>query len=1328
MRYLTPIPKQFVDQSGIPYSDGTVSVYLSGSDELADIFEDAEGDALCPNPCRLDSNGAWQCFVPGDIPLDYIVQDKHGNVVFPYYNIVPASGDGGVFTVKGTDGEIKVTNRVTASGRREATVGLDTAFKQRVDQTEDDIGDLNEEMRGVEGSIQELGEDLDHLDDRVEEAEGQIGQLSESLAGKKDRQTPVVFGSIPPNKTVKRISQDANGKMDVEMQDIAFPDYSQRFNNIENEQVVDEKVIAAALNDLNARMESVEVAQNEKNIGDRTADSLDAQVLMVGGIPVKFRQAAKSIDGATDKTVTNISQNENGVITVTYSAIAFPDWTGAITAATDLCEKLANKKTTFSGFETSDTYYPTLKAVVEYLDGRLQNLGGKKITNNGQPFTAASQLPTTTPYYGQNINSNDYAFVQDTGLASRYTAVVTGSSVAWSLDYEIAIPVFTAEQQAAIDSGANSTKIGNYDSHLANTNNPHGVTYLQVGASPDTHTHQVVINGVTKTIDKTGGTPVDLGTYLTSHQDLSNYLTKTGDGSDVTASFETAGSRNNISTGEKLSTIFGKIAKWFSDLKSVAFSGSYSDLSDKPTIPAPANNGVLTIKQNGTSKGTFSANQSSDTEINVTDTTYESKSAVSGGTAVSLVTTGEKYTWNAKQNAIEDLSDIRDGASKGETAVQPEDLATYMTNPVEGGVIAAALNDLNARMNALEYEDENIGDKIADKFDAQILRCGGVDVKTKQAAKESPSTSGATNAFIDYVYQDENGEISATKKEIQPASVSQPGIVQLNSTVVSTSTTQAATPSAVKAAYDLANGKQNPIGINSSSGDESLFLTQKGSWLPTPNEIAIIDNTYDVDSVLSLISAGKTPVYKYGANYLYNLEKYQESGINRFVTFTQSRLDNIYDFGPSGLQTTKVTYIYQSTVTTSGWSNDSYYTYGNESLVSAIASPYIDNVHFPTTKAVSDFVDQSISGIGGKQITDNGSPFTSSASLPSSTPYGGQNIVSNDYAYVQQGYTVTRYVASVNGSSVTWNESFSIDTSAFLTVPIGFTEAQTVENINANETIPTILGKIKKWFTDKISQLGNLAFLNHVGNAQISGTINDNHISSATRWNNKQNALPYSEGKYGISISGNADTATRATYDGAGNNIETMKAFLWDAYGAAGTTYDSNYYLGTDAFMFNSNYHTIRFSQNSSHNLPISGDWLGYQNAGYDAPPLTVGGWRECIVTIDLCLVYTSDVSEVVTVELVTSNGYSATAFCPRSAMRFITYSDGKQHTVNLHCEFTLRRDDKDISNFAYESGRPCKPAIKRVTNNGTVTVSYWSINTSVMGRRYKPSETFPYG
>jgi len=49
--------------------------------------------------------------------------------------------------------------------------------------------------------------------------------------------------------------------------------------------------------------------------------------------------------------------------------------------------------------------------------------------------------------------------------------------------------------------------------------------------------------------------------------------------------FTQAESRANIVSGENISTIFGKITKWFSDMKTVAFSGDYQDLSNKPDIP-----------------------------------------------------------------------------------------------------------------------------------------------------------------------------------------------------------------------------------------------------------------------------------------------------------------------------------------------------------------------------------------------------------------------------------------------------------------------------------------------------------------------------------------------------------------------------------------------------------------------------------------------------------------------------------------------------------------------------------------------------------------------
>ena len=78
----------------------------------------------------------------------------------------------------------------------------------------------------------------------------------------------------------------------------------------------------------------------------------------------------------------------------------------------------------------------------------------------------------------------------------------------------------------------------------------------------------------------------------------------------ATPTFTEASTRSNINSGETISTLFGKIKKWFTDLKTVAFSGSYNDLSDKPTIPdistkvsktGDTMSGDLTIdRQNGT--------------------------------------------------------------------------------------------------------------------------------------------------------------------------------------------------------------------------------------------------------------------------------------------------------------------------------------------------------------------------------------------------------------------------------------------------------------------------------------------------------------------------------------------------------------------------------------------------------------------------------------------------------------------------------------------------------------------------------------------------------
>ena len=60
-----------------------------------------------------------------------------------------------------------------------------------------------------------------------------------------------------------------------------------------------------------------------------------------------------------------------------------------------------------------------------------------------------------------------------------------------------------------------------------------------------------------------------------------DYVDPDGDGSNVTAAFTEASTRANIATGEKLSVLFGKVAKWFADLGSLAFKSTVakSDLA-----------------------------------------------------------------------------------------------------------------------------------------------------------------------------------------------------------------------------------------------------------------------------------------------------------------------------------------------------------------------------------------------------------------------------------------------------------------------------------------------------------------------------------------------------------------------------------------------------------------------------------------------------------------------------------------------------------------------------------------------------------------------------
>lgn len=135
--------------------------------------------------------------------------------------------------------------------------------------------------------------------------------------------------------------------------------------------------------------------------------------------------------------------------------------------------------------------------------------------------------------------------------------------------------------------GANTiTPITSHQS-LANYYTKTEVGNLLSAKSATSHTHSVKINGTTKTIAATGGTAVDLGTYLVS-SDLASYVN----------AIETSGTGNAITSVTKSG-------------KKLTFTKGSTFLTAHQSIYG------LTIQKNGSSLGTYTPNSAAKT-INVT--------------------------------------------------------------------------------------------------------------------------------------------------------------------------------------------------------------------------------------------------------------------------------------------------------------------------------------------------------------------------------------------------------------------------------------------------------------------------------------------------------------------------------------------------------------------------------------------------------------------------------------------------------------------------------------------------------------------------------------
>lgn len=140
--------------------------------------------------------------------------------------------------------------------------------------------------------------------------------------------------------------------------------------------------------------------------------------------------------------------------------------------------------------------------------------------------------------------------------------------------------------------------VGYLTSHqsLANYYTKGQVDNIANGKSSTSHTHSVKINGVTKTIAATGGTAVDLGTYLTSHQSLADYAKK----SEIPTKVSQLTNDKNFVTGSvsgQTITINGVSTTWQNTWRGI--TDSYSGTSTGTSLSQKGANSLYNALHNG---------------------------------------------------------------------------------------------------------------------------------------------------------------------------------------------------------------------------------------------------------------------------------------------------------------------------------------------------------------------------------------------------------------------------------------------------------------------------------------------------------------------------------------------------------------------------------------------------------------------------------------------------------------------------------------------------------------------------------------------------------
>lgn len=277
------------------------------------------------------------------------------------------------------------------------------------------------------------------------------------------------------------------------------------------------------------------------------------------------------------------------------------------------------------------------------------------------------------------------------------------------------------------------------------------------------------------------------------------------------------------------------------NLATVAHTGSYNDLANKPTIPAAANNATLDIQKNGTSVGTFTANASTNKTINIT---------VPTGTLASKNTvTSAEITDGTIVNA-----DINASAAIAPTKIAIDTVSTYEDIPAA---------DKEKRIPSVALAEEISGVTADAAVTSAVENVGKTYQVKSTAAYQMGGENGAWTTMSTDQQNALNSKVTAAKVTAYDGYATTIASKQDKSTAV-THTANTAAGDSTHPVYVNSSGVATKIdkvaaAANADTATSATKATQDASG-------NVITTTYATKTELTNGLAGKQGTLKAGSN------------------------------------------------------------------------------------------------------------------------------------------------------------------------------------------------------------------------------------------------------------------------------------------------------------------------------------------------------------------------------------------------------------------------------------------------------------------------------